>query len=124
MPQGGIQKGGRKELIVSVDFANVAESIVEEEEEMVTDIASDETLFKIPNTERKSARKSTEMAKMSRDVMIPNAVRSMILAVKYWMVAMLMTAEGGQQRTVREIRRPKKLVSELESQSEDGFETT
>lgn len=66
MPQGGIQKGGRKELIVSVDFANVAESIVEEEEEMVTDIASDETLFKIPYTKRNGARKSMETAKMSQ----------------------------------------------------------
>jgi len=38
---------------VSTDVANVAESIVEEEE-MATDIPSDETLFKVPKRKRNS----------------------------------------------------------------------
>jgi len=38
---------------VSTDVANVAESIVEEEE-MATDIPSDETLFNVPKRKRNS----------------------------------------------------------------------
>ncbi len=169
-------ESGEEENDVAADVVDVAESIVEEEE-MVTDIVSDETLFKIPNIKRKRARKSSEMAKMSRSttagsVKLDDSEGSMIDdsdsevvdsktgrsrrsdynfdKIKSFLqktknaknvqfeeffadrrmfinsVIVLMKGEGGEQFTVQEIYRLKKLVSKLklELQNEDGFETT
>lgn len=173
---GGNTENVEKNLVtLSTDVVNVAESIVEEEE-MVTDITCDETFFKIPNTKRKRNRKSTEMAKMSRQTksesdklvtegrMIDDSdseivdsrtgqsrrsdynfdkIKSFLQRTKNLKnvqfedffadrrmfidsVTMLMRSEGGEQFTVQEIYRLKKLVSKLklEVQTEDGFETT
>ncbi|KAL1279256.1 hypothetical protein QQF64_025929 [Cirrhinus molitorella] len=57
--------GGRLESGENETANMIAESIVEAEG-MVTDFAGDENLFKVPKTKRKRARKSTEIAKMSR----------------------------------------------------------
>lgn len=170
-------ESGEEENDVAADVVvDVAESIVEEEE-LVTDIVSDETLFKIPNIKRKRARKSSEMAKTSRpttagSVKLDDSEGSMIDdsdsevvdsktgrsrrsdynfdKIKSFLqktknaknvqfedffadrrmfinsVIVLMKGEGGEQFTVQEIYRLKKLVSKLklELQNEDGFETT
>ncbi|KAK2917104.1 hypothetical protein Q8A67_001478 [Cirrhinus molitorella] len=57
--------GGRLESGENETANMIAESIVEAEG-MVTDFAGDENFFKVPKTKRKRARKSTEIAKMSR----------------------------------------------------------
>ncbi len=169
-------ESGEEENDVAADVVDVAESIVEEEE-MVTDIVSDETPFKIPNTKRKRARKSLEMAKMSRPTtagavklddsegsMIDDSdgevvdsktgrsrrsdynfdkIQSFLQKTKNAKnvqfedffadrkmfinsVIVLIKGEGGEQFTVQEIYRLKKLVSKLklELKNEDGFETT
>ncbi len=169
-------ESGEEENDVAADVVvDVAESIVEEEE-LVTDIVSDETLFKIPNIKRKRARKSSEMAKTSRPTTAGSVklddsegsiddsdsevvdsktgrsrrsdynfdkIKSFLQKTKNAKnvqfeeffadrrmfinsVIVLMKGEGGEQFTVQEIYRLKKLVSKLklELQNEDGFETT
>jgi len=166
--------GGKTDAVS--DVVTVVQSIVEEEE-MVTDIASEETLFKVPNTKRKRNKKSTGATKMSRQTnaepekhddtegsMVDDSdgevvdsragrsrrrdynfdkIKSFLQRTKNVKnvqfedffadrrmfinsVTMLMRNEGGEQFTVQEIYRLKKLVSKLklEIQIEDGFETT
>lgn len=168
-----IESGEEENDVVADVAVDVAESIVEEEE-LVADIVSDETLFKIPNIKRKRARKSSEMAKTSRpttagSVKLDDSEGSMIDdsdsevvdsktgrsrrsdynfdKIKSFLqktknaknvqfeeffadrrmfinsVIVLMKGEGGEQFTVQEIYRLKKLVSKLklELQNEDFF---